>query len=393
MDASSVFCPNLECPARGKMGQKNIVIHSRKRPRYRCQTCKKTLSAREGTLFAGLRKPEELIVLIVTLVCYGCPRQAMVHAFGLDERTVARWQERAGQHCQHIHEDQVMQAQLDLEHVQADEIRVKGHGMIPWMAMTIMVSTRLWVGGVVSEHHDRKLADQLLEMVKACCLPLCTLLVVTDGWSAYPNSIRRAFREKVKRMGEHGRCRLQAWPEIVIGTVIKKTAKKRVVEIIRRMAQGTLERAEDLMKHSRGGNQLNTACIERFNGTMRERLASLTRRSRHAAHRVAALQTGMWLVGCTYNCCWPHHELSRRLAQAQGRKGEVLISPAMAAGLTDHLWSVREILTYRIAPPPWVAPSRQGRPKNTAPMASRSSSGRPRPLLRLRKGVLCPSTR
>ena len=344
-------------------------------------------------MFEGRRKEEDLIVLIVTLVSSGCPRQAIVHAFGLDERTVARWQERAGQHCQQVHKDQMMQETLDLEHVQADEIRVKGHRMIPWMAMAILVSTRLWLGGVVSEHRDRKLADQLLGMVKACCLPLCTLLVVTDGWSAYPTSLRRAFREKVKRMGAHGRCRLQVWPAIVSGTVIKKTAKKRVVEVIRRMAQGTLERAEELLKPSRGGNERHTAFLERFNGTMRERLASLTRRSRHAAHRVAALHTGMWLVGCTSNVCWPHHEWSRRLAQAQGRQGEVVISPAMAAGLTDHLWSVRELLTSRIAPPPWVAPKRRGRPKNTAHVASRPSSGRPRSLLRLRKGVFCPSTR
>ena len=67
MDVSRVFCPNLECSAKGKQGQGNIVIHSRKRPRYQCRTCQKTFSAREGTMFAGLRKPEELIVQVVTL--------------------------------------------------------------------------------------------------------------------------------------------------------------------------------------------------------------------------------------------------------------------------------------------------------------------------------------
>jgi IS1 family transposase len=286
-----------------------------------------------------------------------------------------------------------MQGKLHLEHVQADEIRVKGHRMIPWMAMVIMVSTRLWLGGVASEHRDRKLADQLLRMVKACCLPLCAPLIVTDGWTAYAGSIRRAFRNKVKRAGKRGRCHLQAWPEIVIGTVIKKTAKKQVVEVIRRMAQGTIERAEELLALSAGGIELNTAFIERFNGTMRERMASLTRRSRHAARRLAALEAGMWLVGCTYNWCWPHHELSRRLARASGRRGEILITPAMAAGLTDHPWNVHEVLTFRIAPPPYVAPKRRGRPKNTEQRTARPSSDRPRPLLRLRKGVLCASTR
>jgi transposase-like protein/IS1 family transposase len=392
-DASQLFCPNGDCSARGKIGAGNLVSHGKKRERYKCKTCGKTFNAHRGTMFDGLRKEEELIVVVVTLLAYGCPRQAIVHAFGLDERTVARWQERAGQHCQRVHEATVMQAKLHMEQVQADEIRVKGHRLIPWMAMAIMVSTRLWLGGVVSEHRDRKLADQLMRMVKACCLPLGALLVLTDGWSAYPGSIRRAFREKVKRAGERGRSRLQNWPEIVIGTVIKKTANKHVVEVIRRMAQGTIERAEELLALSAGGIQLNTAFIERFNGTMRERLASLARRSRHAAHRLAALEAGMWLVGCTYNFCWPHHELSRRIARAQGRRGEILISPAIAAGLTDHLWSVRELLSFRPTPPPYVAPKRRGRPKKAAAVPSRPSSCRPRSLLRLRKGVLCPSTR
>jgi IS1 family transposase len=343
-------------------------------------------------MLEGLRKPEELIVVVVSLLSYGCPPQAIVHAYGLDERTVARWQKRAGVHCQNIHQEQVMQAQLDLQHVQADEIRGKGYKMIPWIAMAIMVSTRLWLGGAVSLTRDRRLADQLMQMVKACCQPLASLLVLTDGWSAYPNSIRRAFREKAKKTQGRGRCALQAWPEILIGTVIKKTAKKRVVEVIQRMAQGMPERAAEFLSRTGGGEELNTAFIERFNGTMRERLAALSRRCRHAAHQVTALEAGMWLVGCTYNFCWPHHELSRRLAKAQGRKGEVLITPAMASGLTDHPWSMRELLWYRCALSPWQPPKSRGRPKRSKPPVQASCSMQSRPLLRLRKGVLCSST-
>jgi hypothetical protein len=100
----------------------------------------------------------------------------------------------------------------------------------------------------------------------------------------------------------------------------------------------------------------------------------------------------MWLVGCTYNLCWPHHELSRRLAKDQEGKGEVLITPAMASGLTDHIWSVREVLTYRIAPSPWIAPKRRGRPKGSGQLTSLPSPRRLRPLLRLRKRALCAPT-
>src|SRR3989442_11391399 len=123
MNASTVFCPNQQCMARGKIGQGNIVIHGRKRPRYRCKECGKTFSAQAGTMFAGLRKPTELVVVVVTLLAYGCPIQAIVHAYGLDERTVASWRDRAGQHCEKLHQALMEQGNLDLVHVQADGIR------------------------------------------------------------------------------------------------------------------------------------------------------------------------------------------------------------------------------------------------------------------------------
>ena len=112
-------------------------------------------------MFAGLRKPTELIVIVVTLLAYGCPVQAIVRAFGLDERTVASWRDRAGQHCQKLHQALVEQGKLDLVPVQADEIRVKGRKKIVWMGLAMMVSTRLWLAGTVSLTRDRALTDRL----------------------------------------------------------------------------------------------------------------------------------------------------------------------------------------------------------------------------------------
>src|SRR6266567_4006717 len=180
MEPSEQFCPNLACSARGKSGEGNVTIHDRKRQRYRCKSCKQTFSGRRGTMFEGLRKPMEIIVIVVTLLSYGCPVQAIVHAFGLDERTVASWRDRAGQQCQRVHQAIVEQGQLDLVHVQADEIRVKARGMVAWMGLAIMVPTRLWLGGVVSRTRDTHLADRLLQQVRACSQAACALLVCTD---------------------------------------------------------------------------------------------------------------------------------------------------------------------------------------------------------------------
>src|SRR5258707_12555039 len=143
MDTSKQFCPNQACSARGQIGAGNITIHDRKRQRYRCKICKQTFRARRGTMFEGLRKPMELIVIVVTLLSYGCPVQAIVQAFGLDERTVASWRDRAGAHCEEVHHALIETGKLDLVHVQADGFRVKGRNMIVWRGLALMRSIGL----------------------------------------------------------------------------------------------------------------------------------------------------------------------------------------------------------------------------------------------------------
>src|SRR4051794_26457188 len=175
MNAPEPFCPNLACEARGARGAGNIVSHGQRRKRYKCNRCGKTFSATAGTMYAGLRSEVTLVVIVVTLVAYGCPLQAIVQAYGLDERTVAAWRERAGRHCEAVHEAVVKQGHLDLAHVQVDEIRVKGKRLVAWMGMAIMVGTRLWLGGVVCERRDRRLADQVLGMVRACARTGCAV--------------------------------------------------------------------------------------------------------------------------------------------------------------------------------------------------------------------------
>ena len=308
-------------------------------------------------MMEGLRTEEETVIQVVTLLAYGCPIQAIVHAYGIDERTIMEWQKRAGNQCQRVHEALVENGNVKSQHIQADEIRAKGRKMIIWIALAMDVTTRLWMAGAVSHHRDHKLIDLLFQHVRACCQMVQSLLVCTDGFAAYPKSITRVFREKVKKQEGRGRCSLEVWPGLSLAMVIKKTHKKRVVEITRKMKRGFLEKAQELLLITKGGAELNTAFIERLNGTFRERLASLTRKCRHAAARLETLEKGMYLIGCTYNFCFPHHQLSKPLHHG------CPTTPAMAAGLTDHIWSIREILWYKVAPAVWIEPKRRGRPR------------------------------
>jgi transposase-like protein len=91
IDPTTGFCPNGRYPARGQTGQGNIGIHSQKAQRFICHACHKTFSARIGTVFYRLRTSTETVVIIVTLLAHGGPLQALVAAFGFDERTVADW--------------------------------------------------------------------------------------------------------------------------------------------------------------------------------------------------------------------------------------------------------------------------------------------------------------
>src|SRR5207253_4626877 len=140
----------LACPARGHIGQGNIGIHSRQDKRFLCTVCRKTFSATKGTAFYRLRTAAETVALVVTLLAHGCPVQAIVAAFGFDERTVAAWWARSGRQGQAVHEHLVEQPRA-LGQVQADEIRVTRQGGIVWMAVAKMVTTRLRLGGALTE--------------------------------------------------------------------------------------------------------------------------------------------------------------------------------------------------------------------------------------------------
>jgi len=152
-----------------------------------------------------------------------------------------------------------------------------------------------------------------------------------------------------------------SWQNILIVQVVKQRVEG-VLNVERRIVQGAKDRVEDLIQITQGKGVINTAFIERLNATFRQRIHSLTRRTRTIAQHPETLVAGMYLVGCFYNFCDFHHSLRLKLSVGSFGHRWVQRTPAIAAGLTDHPWTPAELFHFKVPLPHWQPPKQPGRP-------------------------------
>jgi hypothetical protein len=275
-----------------------------------------------------------MVVLVLALLAGGCPIPAIVFAFGLDERTVADWQRKAGTHAKAIQEQVVCQGQIDVGQVQGDELYVKTQGGTVWMATAMSVFSRLFLWGALAPQRDTALVTQVITHVRAAAQVGRPILWAVDGFAAWTSGVLRVFRDPL-RTGKRGRPRLVVWADLHVVQVVKQYTGRQLSGVDRRLAYGCMRCAQTIMQATQVTlGVINTAYIERLNATFRTWLPALTRRSRTPARQVPHLDAAMFWMGVVYNFCRVH-------ATLQG-------TPAMAADLTDHVWSVRELLFYRV---------------------------------------------
>ncbi len=279
------------------------------------------------------------MTLVLTLLIHGCPIPAIVAAFGLDERTVRAWLHKAGAHAALLHDQ--LTVGVEARQVQADEIRVRVRG---GAAIALDVGSRLWLATAVARRRDGLLVHLLLRRTLVVLAGRAFLLAV-DGFASYVGAARTLIRVP-ERTGRQGRPPL-VWPEGFALAQVVKAGLHWGEGIVRRVVVGTEATVAAALAASHGGTTINTADIERLNATFRTPLSPLVRRGRGIAQGPALVESGMWLVGCAYNVCWVHQSL--RLRAIGGRKW-LERTPAMAAGLADHVWTLEGILRYPVPP-------------------------------------------
>lgn len=323
-------CPNCQ-------EGKRIGIHSHEERRYVCHECRRTFSESKGTIFYGLHYPVWVVVLIVTLLAYGCPVKAIVAAFIIDERTVRLWLERAGEYGKRVQEKVVCNGHVELGQVQADELCVNTQGRKVWVATAMSILSRLFLWAEVSITRDASLIERVMIRVRdAASSTLKPVLVAVDGFAAYPKVILKIFHTKL-HTGRRGRPKHILWPNLHIVQVVKSYSGRRIKDVSHRVVYGCQQAAQDIIAQTqRGIGKINTAFIERLNGTFRSRMPSLVRRTRSCARTTNRVEQEVFWSGVVYNFCSIHSTL--------------LVTPAMAAHLTDHLWSIEELLRFRLPP-------------------------------------------
>jgi IS1 family transposase len=198
------------------------------------------------------------------------------------------------------------------------------------------VFSRLFIWGEVSHQRSKGLIERLMAKVRRAAASVTgTILFVTDGFAAYPKAILKVFHTKL-RTDKPGRPAHVPWPNLHIVQVVKQYSGRCLTAISRRLVHGSFQQAYQALVISQCNLGLfNTAFIERLNATFRARMPSFVRRTRNMAKLTSRIETEMFWSGAVYNFCTVHTSLSGG-------------TPAMAADLTDHVWSVEKLLRFRL---------------------------------------------
>jgi hypothetical protein len=333
-------CPNPACAGFNRPGEGHIAHRSwtgthKHIERLRCTACGREFSEREGTLLARSKLPEDTVVRLLKCQRWGVCDEGTADICAVDLKTVHRFQQVAAQRAE-THHRQVVR-EVDVPGVQLDEAHSKLRPrQVVWIHTALAMGSwfLLWVDvGPRTQEHAATLVAQVVARARE--FPL----FLTDGWKAYSAALLQVLgviyrRRRRGKVGRKPKPRLVPPQHLFYAQVVKvRNATGRVVEVSRRVVFGGPRRFGKQLRLRQLGSTIQTAFMERWYGTLRGLVAPLRRRTRCLSWSYARHRGRLWLLVSLYNFVMPHKSL---------REGHTPRTPAMAIGLTDHVWSYRE---------------------------------------------------
>src|SRR6266446_666194 len=382
VDTSSHFCPHPPCAYRGWVGLGNISAngHPNGGPwrQLHGTSCGGSFQETHGTPLHGKRVAPEKLVWAVGALAEGLGIRAVARVFEVDPNTVLQWLVEAADQAAafsryFLHDVRVTQVQLDelfalLSAVKAGEVseaeaitRLSRSPHWVWTAMDPVTKLLLAIDG---GERPLAMAQRVVHQVGQLLAPGCVPLFLTDGFKEYATALLTHCGQWVQppRRQAQGPAPKPRWmplPPLLYAQVVKTVRRWRLVRVRHRVVFGTLEAVQQVLGAC--GWQINTAFVERLNLTIRQHVAAVGRRVSTLCKHEAGLRQQLVLSQAYYNFCLPHAGLRQALPQPEPTHGTGSArqwrpcTPAMAAGLTDRVWTLREVLRFRV--PPWPQPA------------------------------------
>ncbi len=346
LDSRGKACLNPNCPyfmvtdaavhalvGDGRRGRHHDIQH------WLCQACGHRYTTRQGTVLYRLKTPAQVVEQALKLMCLGVSQADIADVVGVDEATVALWLERAGQHGQRLH-DQFCTNQAP-QVLQLDELYANLRGALKhvWVWFAIDPQTKLLLSLYVGSRKSAAamaFIHDLVHRLRPGHLPV----FLSDGLMAY----YYALTAHVGFWRSSPRTARPVWvvaSGFVYAQVVKVTRGRRLLAAFPRAIAGTLVQARHRLQLAGFSGKIHTALIERVNLTFRRGIAALARRTWATYHSPERLDIHLQLYRTYYHFVRPHASLTL---------GKQRRTPAMAAGWTDHRWTIAEWLAYSAYP-------------------------------------------
>jgi IS1 family transposase len=380
-DTSQHFCPNPDCAYQGRVGLGNLSSNGHPsgghwRQLY-CSQCEGYVLETHGTIFYGKRVPVELIVRVVACLAEGLGIRGTARVFEIDPNTVLNWLVEAANQLRafsqyFLHDLHLRQVQLDELYAVLSAVRegdmseaeaVEHLSRSPhWVWTAIDPETKLLLSVQVGER-TLAMAQCLVHQVTQVLAPRCVPLFVTDGFREYLTALLTHYGQWVQfprrqATGSTPKPRWMPLPQLLYAQVVKTVRRRRLVEVKHRVVFGTLEAVNAVLAPL--GCQINTSYVERLNLSLRQPVAAIGRRSATPCKSETGLCQQLVLFQVYHNFVLPHASLRQPSLAPEPTNGSGSArrwrscTPAMAAGLTDRVWTLREVLMFRV--PPWLQP-------------------------------------
>jgi IS1 family transposase len=366
-------CPNPECSHYRRMQQGNVsaiatyLTHSGKRRIFCCHVCATRFSETRETVFFDLRTSEEQVMMALKMLLVRVDLAGICFVLGMTEATVLAWLRRAAHQAEAINRPllralPVTQVQLDemwnfiaRKHAQeteeTGESLPEGQDGRQWVWVSFAPEFRLMIAAVVGPR-TLETAMEVIATTKARVAGIPAFF--SDGFTCYLAALIAAFHvvTTFARTGKRGRPRkpiCAPHPDLVYGQLVKQKKHGHLLTLSTRVVLGA-ERLTHL------GFTISTALVERLNLTVRQALAPLARKTSSFCKDRQRLRQRVVFFHAFYNVARPHMSLRQPLPLHKRTRHGVICprwqerTPAMAAGLTDHVWTFRELLTAKFEP-------------------------------------------